>query len=326
MQEVVFLQKNADEWRRIESLIEINSTFNTDELTDLYLRLTDDLAYARTFFPNSKTTRYLNVLTTRIHQKIYRTNKEKLARFKTFWFYELPLIFFKQRARLLTAFIIFGLAVLIGAISAANNIEFVRTILGDNYVNMTLENIKNNDPMAVYKKMNSFDMFLGITFNNIYVSFMAFTAGLLVSFGTAYILLQNGIMLGAFQYFFYEHGLLETAALTIWLHGTLEIAAIIVAGAAGIVMGNAILFPGTYSRRQSFYAAARSGMKMIIGLVPVFTLAGFIEGFVTRLTQMPVAIKLLIILTSLGFVLIYFIIYPRYLYKKTNNPPPPKNQ
>jgi len=316
MQEVVFLKKNASYWKRVESLIETKSTFGPDELTDLYIRLTDDLAYSKTFYPRSKTTDYLNSLTTRIHQKIYKNKKEKIGRLKIFWLKELPYLFFKQRIKLLSSFIIFLIAVLIGIASAANDDGFVRTILGDSYVNMTLENIKTDDPMAVYKKMNEVEMFLGITFNNIRVSFVAFISGLLLSFGTGLVLLQNGIMLGSFQYFFFDQGLLSESILAVWLHGTLEISAIIIAGGAGLVMGNSILFPGTFSRKESFSQGAHEGMKIVIGLVPVFIMAGFLEGFVTRHTNMPLALNLFIILGSFGFVLFYFLLYPRYLNRK----------
>ena len=111
--------------------------------------------------------------------------------------------------------------------------------------------------MAVYNGSPEASMFLGITINNIKVSFLCFAAGILTSFGTGLILLQNGIMLGSFQMFFYQHDLLWESALAVWLHGTLEIWAIIVAGAAGLALGNSWLFPGTYSRLESFRRGAK---------------------------------------------------------------------
>ncbi|MCB0281826.1 MAG: stage II sporulation protein M [Calditrichaeota bacterium] len=311
MQEVTFLKKNSQTWKKVESMLETGISFSPDELTDLYIRLTDDLAYSKTFFPKSKTTLYLNTLTTRIHQKIYGNKKENTARFKHFWMHELPAVVYNHRQKLLASFLIFTIALIIGVISAAGDKSFVRIILGDSYVNMTLENISKNDPMAVYKKMNEIDMFFGITFNNIRVSFFAFISGLLLSFGTGLVLFQNGIMLGSFQYFFFEQGYLTQSLLTIWIHGTLEISAIIIAGGAGLVLGNSILFPGTFSRRDSFAQGARDGMKIVIGLIPVFIMAGFLEGFVTRYTGMPLIISLAIIGGSLGFIIFYFIIYPR---------------
>ncbi len=111
--------------------------------------------------------------------------------------------------------------------------------------------------MAVYKGMSEGSMFLTITINNIRVSLLAFAAGVLFSVGTGYILFRNGIMLGAFHYLFFEHGYFDDTILTIWIHGTLEITAIIIAGAAGLIMGNGLLFPGTYPRAYAFRKETR---------------------------------------------------------------------
>ncbi len=317
MREVAFLKKNAERWKEIESFIVAGKKASPDKLADLFIGLTDDLSYSRTFYAGSKTTQYLNSLTIKVHQSIYKSKKERKERFILFWKYEAPTIFFKHRKEILISFIIFFLAMLIGVVSSAGDSGFVRLIMGESYVNMTLENIDKGDPMAVYKQMNGIDMFLGITFNNIRVSFIAFMFGLLISFGTAWILISNGIMLGAFQYFFHIHGLLIESVLVIWIHGTLEISAIIIAGAAGLTLGNSILFPGTYSRRHSFMIGAKEGLKMIVSLIPIFITAGFLESFVTRHTGMPVVVSLSIILGSLFFVVWYFVVYPGKLHKKS---------
>ena len=315
MKEVTFLQKNTPKWRKFETLLK-SKTANPDTLADLFIQVTDDLSYARTNYPTSKTTLYLNGLASNVHQAIYKNKKEKKNRFVTFWKYELPILFKSTHKQLFYSFLIFIIAGSIGALSAAYDDTFVRLIMGDDYVNMTLENIKSGDPMAVYKSHDQVDMFFLITYNNIKVSFTEFAAGLLASVGTALLLVYNGIMLGSFQYFFYQHGLLTQSALTIWIHGTLEISAIIIAGAGGLVMGNSILFPGTYSRLESFKMGARKGIKMVIGLVPIFIIAGFLESFITRLTEIPTIFKLTIILGSAFFIIYYFIIYPIRLHRK----------
>ena len=214
------------------------------------------------------------------------------------------------RRELLISFIIFAVSALIGAVSAANDPEFVRLIMGTQYVDMTLDNIARGEPMAVYNGSPEAPMFLGITINNIRVSFLCFASGILTSFGTGFILLQNGIMLGSFPMLFYQHDLLWESALAVWLHGTLEIWAISVAGAAGLALGNGWLFPGTYSRLESFRRGAKRGLKIVIGTVPVFIMAGFIEGFITRHTELPDMLRLGIILTSLAFIIFYYIYLP----------------
>lgn len=312
MREAAFIKKNKLKWKFYET----QKPAGPDELAERFIELTDDLAYARTFYPDSDTTSYLNSLAGKSHQSIYKNKKVEKNRFITFWKYELPHLFREHHRQLFYAFLIFAVAAAIGALSAALDDTFVRLILGDSYVNMTLENIKKGDPMAVYKGHGEADMFLFITVNNIRVSFLAFILGAFFSVGTFWVLFQNGIMLGAFQYFFYKQGLLLTSMLTIWIHGTLEISAIIIAGCAGFVMGNKLLFPKTYSRSYSFKKGARQGLKIVIGLVPVFITAGFLEGFVTRHTDMPLAVSLFIILSSAAFIIYYFIIYPRLLHKR----------
>lgn len=317
MKEIVFLNKNAQKWREFEAILAKRRSVTADELADLYIQITDDLAFSRTYYPASQATRYLNSLASKAHQIIYQNKREKSSRIKTFWKYEFPLLVYKYRKNIIYSFLIFIAAIFIGVISTANDDTFVRLILGDGYVNMTLHNIEEGDPMAVYKKMNEADMFLGITVNNIRVSFIAFIFGIFFSIGTGYIIFTNGIMLGCFQYFFYQKGLFWDSFLTIWIHGTLEIWAIIVAGAAGLILGNSFLFIGTYPRVYSLKKGAREGMKMVFGLVPFFIIAGFLEGFVTRYTEMPNVFRALIIFISLSIIVWYFFIYPNQLVRKS---------
>lgn len=312
MREAAFIKQNTEKWKRFAK----EPTSNPDELANRFIELTDDLSFARTFYPESENTAFLNSLTGKVHQDIYRNKKEKGSRFILFWKQELPLLFRRHHRQLFYAFLVFAAASFIGALSAAHDETFVRLIMGDSYVNQTIANIKKGDPMAVYKTMDEAPMFLAITFNNIRVAFMAFAMGIFLSVGTFYMLLQNGIMLGAFQYFFYKYGVLTASLLTIWIHGTLEISAIIIAGCAGFVMGNSILFPKTYSRLESFRRGAKQGVKMVVGLVPIFIMAGFLEGFVTRHTEMPLFLSLAIILGSAAFIIYYFIIYPYRLHAR----------
>ncbi|MES2732195.1 MAG: stage II sporulation protein M [Bacteroidota bacterium] len=320
MRESAFLKKNTAKWQEFEQLL-AGTAPNPDHLADLFVQVTDDLSYARTQYPESKTTVYLNNLAAKVHLSIYRNRKEKKGRFITFWKYELPHLFYSIHKQLLYAFVIFVLATLVGAVSAAHDETFVRLILGDDYVNTTLANIENGDPMGIYKSAGEVDMFFRITVNNIKVSFMAFAMGIFLSFGTGLVLMHNGIMLGAFQYFFYQKGLLLTSVLSIWIHGTLEISSIVIAGAAGLVMGNSILFPGTYSRMESFKRGAKTGLKVAVGLVPLFIAAGFLESFVTRLTYWHWSAKLGIILVSALFIVYYFVIYPIQLNRETREQP-----
>ena len=324
MRRSAFIKLNQKRWTEFERLLS-NSNPDPDVLADLFIQVTDDLSYSNTQYPDSDTTRYLNALASKIHLTIYKNKKEEKSRFKVFWVTELPLIFYKYRKQLLYSLLIFTISVAIGALSAANDSTFVRLILGDSYVDMTLNNIESGEPMGVYGEQSSGNMFFTITFNNILVSFIAFVWGgflgsfpmfILLSFGTGIILFRNGVMLGAFQYFFVQHNLFTESFLTVWIHGTIEISSIIIAGAAGIIAGNSILFPGTYSRMTSFKRGFKDGTKILIGLIPMFVIAGFLESYVTRLYDMPNLLKLTIILLSFAGMLWYVVLYPIKINKK----------
>ncbi|MEM6524189.1 MAG: stage II sporulation protein M [Bacteroidota bacterium] len=320
MREAAFVKQNLEQWQEYEKLLDNQKTTPPDTLAEIFIRITDDLSFSRTQYPKSDTTHYLNNLASKIHLEIYKNKKEDKNRFITFWKYELPLLFRSAHKHLLYAFAIFSLAALIGVVSVANDESFIRMILGDTYVNMTLENIENGNPLAVYGRTEQTDMFFAITFNNVRVSFMAFAAGVIVSLGTGFILFSNGLMVGAFFTFLAKKGLLLNSLLVVMLHGTLELSAIVIAGAAGFVMGNSILFPGTYRRIDSFREGAKKGLKIVMGLMPVFIMAGFIESFVTRYTFMHWSIKILIISFSAAFIIYYFIIYPIKLSRDANQP------
>lgn len=310
MKEVTFIRRNIDKWKEAEKVVEQATNLSPDRLADVYTDLTADLAFAQTHFPTSRISIYLNNLASALHNKIYQNKREKWTRIITFWTQEIPQIMYDARRELLVSFIIFTVSVLIGAVSATGDLDFVRLILGNGYVDMTLDNIANGEPMAVYNGSSEVPMFLGITLNNIMVSFYCFAMGILTSFGTGYMLFNNGVMIGAFQMFFFQHGLLGESMLAIWLHGTLEIWSIIVAGAAGLALGNGWLFPGTYSRLESFKRGAKRGVKIVVGTIPIFIMAGFIESFITRHTELPDILRLGLILISLAFIIFYYIYLP----------------
>ena len=313
MRESLFVKRNTDKWQAIE---QNRSVTDPDELTERFVELTDDLSYARTFYPDSNVTRYLNGLAAQTHRGLMQNRRDDRSRFITFWQYELPLLFRESHRLLAVSAGIFLAACVLGWVLAAHDNTFVRLILGDQYINMTLENIKKGDPLGVYNSSDQATMFVQITLNNIYVAFRTFIFGLFASFGTIAMLFYNGVMLGSFQYFFYERGLLPDSVLKIWIHGTLEISAIVIAGCAGLTVGNSLLFPGTFSRLDSFKRGVKQGLKIAVGLVPIFIVAGFLESFVTRLTLPPI-VSGSIIGVSAAFIVWYFVLYPITLNRKT---------
>ena len=281
-----------------------------------FTKLVDDLGYAKTFYPASRVTQYINSLATRIYLSIYRNRKEESNRLLTFWKYDVPLTVRKHHGVIFFAFILFLLFFCVGFFSSAKDDAFVRDVLGDGYVDMTEENIAEGNPFGVYRSGNSFLMWLGLMINNIVVSLIYFVKGILFGVLSMYSLIKESIRLGAFEYMFFSKGVGSKAAMTVLIHGTLELTAIIIASGAGMVLGKSFLFPGTISRWYSLQIGVKDGVKIVIGLMPVFATAAFFEGFVTRYYNMPILLSSAILLASAAFIIWYFILYPIKLQRK----------
>jgi uncharacterized membrane protein SpoIIM required for sporulation len=314
MKQSVFIRMNKAKWQEYENKLKSERT-PAEEIAKMYIHLTEDLAFAKGKFPRADFTGYLNKLALQAHNLIYRNKPERKNRIVTFWKEEVPLLMGTSGKPMLYSFLMLLVGIILGALSAANDETFVRLILSDQYVDMTIRNIESGNPMGVYGNMDPISMFFMITANNIKVSFIAFIAGIATSFMVGFVLFRNGVMLGAFHYLFYQYGLFDSTILTIWLHGTIEITSIVIAGGAGLILGNGLLFPGTYPRLDSITSAAKKGLKIVIGLIPYFILAGFIESFITRYGNMHLALKLLIILGSTSLLIYYFVLLPRKLQK-----------
>lgn len=310
MKEISFLKQNHAKWQRFEELLNTHKGSNPDALADLFIQVTDDLSYAKTFYPGTQTEKYLNSLAARVHQEIYGSKKERRSRIITFWRDEVPALMRSNGKSLLVALVIFLVSVFIGLFSSWKDPDFPRIILGDGYVNMTIHNIESGDPMAVYKDEDQFSMFMGIMINNLKVAVFLLVAGFFTPLGPYFVLFSNGVMVGAFQYFFFRHGVFQESALTIWMHGTIEMLSFVVEGTAGLMLANAICFPGTYSRGVSLAKKGKDAVKIAFAAFPLIITAAFIESFITRYTEMNDVLRLILILLMGVFMFWYYGIYP----------------
>ncbi len=327
MREARFIKKNVEKWNEFQH----SETSDPDQMADRFITLLDDLSYAKTFYPQSKVTKWINGLAATIYQDIYQNKKEKYSRIIQFWRYELPLLFWRYHKMLLFTFLLFISFIAIGIISSSTDPNYARDYFNHNvqqgYYDETISKIKKGDPFGIFKDENPFSMFVHIAYNNIAVAFKSVISGVLFGTGTILLMWQNGVMLGCFQYIFFSQGLGWQSVLVIWIHGTLEISAIVIASCAGLILGTGFLFPGTYTRMQSFLLAAKNAMKICISLVPVFIVAAFFESYITHLMSnafdkdstnigLPVPVSIAILLGSLSFIVWYFIIYPIRLVKR----------
>lgn len=321
MREAKFIKKNIEKWNQYQH----KETSDPDEMADRFITLLDDLSYAKTFYPRSKVARWINGIAGTIYQGIYKNKKQDISHILLFWKYELPLLFRRYHKVFLFTLLLFISFVGVGVLSSSVDPDYARNFFDNRvqpgYYDQTIASIRSGDPFGVYKDDNPFSMFIRIAYNNISVAFRTVIFGVLFGVGTVLYMWTNGVMLGCFQYLFFSQGLGWQSVMVIWIHGTIEISSIVIASCAGIILGTGWLFPGTFTRKESFLRAAKDAMKICISLVPFFIVAAFFESYITHLMSntfqknseglgLPVPLSIIILAGSFFLVLWYFVLYP----------------
>jgi len=312
VREALLIKKHKEKWAKAQEA----PPADADEMANNFTELVNDLAYAKTFYPTSKVTQFINGQASKIYLSIYQNRKEESNRIIDFWKYDLPLAIRKYHRIIFFMLALFCVFFLVGFFSSRYDENFVRQMLGDGYVDKTIQNIEEGNPFGIYRSGNSFLSWMGIMINNIIVSLVYFSQGIVFGIFSVKSLVTESVRIGAFYYLFFSRGLGLQWALAVLIHGTLELWSIIVSCSAGVILGMGFLFPGTSKRIDSLKRAAKDGVKITIGILPVFIVAAFFEGFVTRYYKMHWAFSSLILLSSASFIIWYFIVYPIRLHKR----------
>jgi uncharacterized membrane protein SpoIIM required for sporulation len=121
----------------------------------------------------------------------------------------------------------------------------------------------------------------GIAANNITVTLFAFALGAFYGIGTIYIIGMNGLMLGGIFAFTAGYGLDGRLFAFIIGHGVVELSVILIAGAMGLQLGEALIRPGQRNRLQAFQETSISTGKILLAATPFLIFAGLVEGFIS---------------------------------------------
>ena len=280
---VSWLKKRQPYWVRLESLLgDVKQhglhALGRDELRELgllYRQTATDLSAVRGDTSSVQQSRYLNQLLGRAHNALYSGQKKTVGRVAQFFWYEYPIIFRQYLRYTLAATGIFALGALAGLFVTLSNPDFMREFLGPHMVS-TIEKHEmwTHSVVAAAPQESSY-----IMTNNMTVSFLTFAGGITAGLWTLFQLFFNGMMLGVIGV---ACGMNEMS-VKLWSfvapHGVLELPAIFIAGAAGLRLAQALLFPGTLSRRDSLTLGGSQATRLLVGVIPMLIVAGMIEGF-----------------------------------------------
>ncbi len=288
------LQRRSD-WERLTKLLDcarsgLMRTLTDAELTEmgqLYRAATSDLAIAQRDYPRHPVATYLNQLVGRAHATIYRGEPLGWRRAWHFLSAGFPRLYRETAPFILLAFLMFALPGLIaGAIGARD--PSIADWLGLQRIADMLhhKDLWTDIPIHERPWASSF-----IMTNNIRVSFAAFAGGTLAGLLTVYVLILNGLLIGAVLGLSAHYDMFVPLGSFVVGHGVIELSVIFIAGGSGLMLGWAILRPGLLRRRDALAQAARKAVRLIVGGALLLVIAGIIEAFVSP-SALPPLIKL----------------------------------
>ncbi len=253
---------------------------------ELYRATTADLAVARLRYPRSGIVGDLNKTVAQAHNALYT---EPHRSWQRLW--RLMRAGFPQAVRRNKAFVGVGAALFVAAaLGGVLWFVFSPDSAKDAF---GLHGGFNKAEVPLSTPGESVVSFFQIAVNNIQVAFVAFALGVFGCLGAGFVLVTNGLLVGAFGGVAFSTGHGGDFLALIVPHGLVELTVIILAGSAGVRIGWAIIAPGRRRRSLAIVAAGKEAIRILVGTVPFFILAAIVEGFVTT-AGWPVAINVAI--------------------------------
>jgi uncharacterized membrane protein SpoIIM required for sporulation len=238
-------------------------------------------------------TAYLNGLVARGHAAVYRGGGNLAHRIATFYQRTLPQTYRGAwRYLVASALLLFGPALL----------AFIAIIVDPGLayalVPAQLVQVVHNHQLWTQIPEGQRPLMSGIIMtNNIGVSILAFALGVLLALPTIYVLMTNGIQLGALLGLTTAYGIGGGLLDFVVGHGVIELSVVVAAGASGLMMGWALLLPGVYRRRDALVLAARRSVIILAGMAPMLVIAGIIEGNLSP-SSAPTVVKVVVGVSS----------------------------
>lgn len=297
MQIDAFVQKQQSNWRRLEELTD-RSQGNAEALSEpelyefgrLYQMATSDLALAQRDFPSQRVTRYLNQLVGRGHAVLYREEPLRRQQLQEFYQRTFPRLYRRLLPYTLASTALFVLPALTAFLLVWNRPDAIYTLLGSG-IERLVETVEEGELWTDIAPSVRSAASTAILTNNIGVMFYAFAGALTGGILTLYVMILNGLSIGAVFGLLQAHGLSGGLAEFVVAHGFIELSVIFLAGGCGFYVADGLLRPGLHSRGAALRQRAREALQLILGSVPLLVLAGLIEGFISP-SGLPWPVKL----------------------------------
>ncbi len=272
------------------------------------------LNVARSILLDKKLLEYLQSLTQRAYLVVYGIQSRRMHSIKILFTTEFPQVVRKFKWAFIISLLIFVAGIAVGFINTMQEPDTFYTLMPKQFSDgrgplATTEYMRgtlyNEDHKTISDELVEFSAQLFT--HNSQVGILAVSLGIFLGLPVFALLFYNGQILGAFWAAFHMHGLSIEMWAWILPHGIPEIGAVIFCGGAGLMLAQAMLFPGKYTRRKNIAIAGRKAGVIIFGCIALFYLAGIIEGIFRQVIHnvtiryLMASIQLFLLIFYLGF-------------------------
>ena len=292
-----------------------------DELAILYRQATTALARARTEDRHPELINYLNQLVGQAHACIYTSYRRSRVRLGYLFAVEVPVTFRRNWRYVAAAFAITLAAATFAYAMITLDYRWTTVFLWEPFAAAVEDFVQSGKPAGEYfaeraEVLGGTNLSAFFMRHNIVVALGAFALGVTLGLGTICMLAANGLMLGTFLAIGAHHGRLIDLVAVVIPHGAIELTALFIAGGAGLMIGHALVAPGDMYRRDALRLAAVQAVKLVLGTIPMFVVAGLIEGLVSpehRGLLEHNSTRILLGLLTLALPLLYLLFGDRIL-------------
>jgi uncharacterized membrane protein SpoIIM required for sporulation len=291
-----WIARRESSWQSLEDLLQriekrgVRSLSAADihQLASLYRSVSADLARAKTQKLGSEMVQRLQSLTVRSYVQVYQgARRQEWRSLLTFFSVGFP-----ETVRQSKGYILLSMVLLLGSGCISAGVAWV----DETYLSIMV-------PADLILMVRDGELWMGsilgveplassnIMINNIRVALNATAGGMTAGLLTTYIMLFNGLFLGAIAALVGQNGLAFPFWAFVFPHGALELPAIFLAGGAGFLLARAIVFPGRYRRVDALKHYGLQAVRLVYGIVPLLVIAGIIEGFFSPSPIIPAAMK-----------------------------------
>jgi uncharacterized membrane protein SpoIIM required for sporulation len=279
-----FVARRRPDWESLRELLERqrSGTLRLEELRRLdvlYRRAASDLAQAQTFYPGTDVHRFLNQLCTQAYATIYQPPRERLAGVARFFREEFPRTLRATRGYVGVSTGLFVLGLLLGAVVVLLEPSGAELLVPAHIRSYVANKRMWTDSLLSMAPPNA--VASAIATNNLSVIIATFATGLALGLGTIFILVNNGVQIGALSALCVREGMGGKLLDFVSAHGPVELSIICISGGAGLMLGQALVDPGELPRSQALSLRGREAVKLVLGCAPFLALIAVVEGFVS---------------------------------------------